>query len=284
VNGATGVDTQSSRLLLAAEQAVDIARDSMIRGRPHVKALVDKGDYGFATMVDIEVERLVRAHLQREAPEIPFLGEEDGGAGLMSEALWVLDPIDGTANYADGSPLCAISLALLRRGRPRLAVVAAPFVDERFVAVEGAGAYWNGAPIKVAAREVGDPLVALSDFAFGHKHRDTNELRFAVIEELVRRSMRLRIHGSVALDLAWLAVGRLSATIALSNLPWDVSAGVLLVQEAGGVVFDERGAPYGPGSTSTLAAAPWMRHALISVLASARRAARPRSVESGSSP
>lgn len=90
--------------------------------------------------------------------------------------------------------------------------------------------------------------MALSDFAFGHKHRGTNQLRFAVIEELVRRSMRLRIPGSVALDLAWLAAGRLSAT--LSNLAWDVSARV--VQEPGGLVVDADCSPHAPQSSSTL--------------------------------
>jgi myo-inositol-1(or 4)-monophosphatase len=259
-----------SRLLFAADHAVDIAADALARGRAHVKALIDKGDYGFATVVDVEIERLVRAHLRREAPQIPFLGEEEGGAGLMSEAIWVLDPIDGTANFADGSPLCAISLALVRRGTPVLGIVAAPLLGERFVAVEGGGAYRNGIRIHVAEREVGDPLVALSDFAFGRKHRDTNELRFAVIEELVRQSMRLRIHGSVALDLAWLAAGRMSATVALSNLPWDVSAGVLLVREAGGLVFDAEGASHHPDSSSTLASTPALKAQLLSVLAAAR--------------
>jgi myo-inositol-1(or 4)-monophosphatase len=264
-----------SRLLFAAEKAVDIAADAMVRGRAHVKALIDKGDYGFATVVDVEVERLVRTHLRREAPEIPFLGEEEGGEGLMSEALWLLDPIDGTSNYADGSPLCAISLALLRRGRPVLGIVAAPLLGERFMAIEGAGAFRNGARIRVAEREVGDPLVGLSDFAFGRKHRDTNRLRFAVIEGLVRHSMKLRIHGSVALDLAWLAAGRLTATVALSNVPWDVSAGVLLVREAGGVVFDEAGAPYGPQSTSTLASVPAAKDTLASVITEARMSVTP---------
>jgi myo-inositol-1(or 4)-monophosphatase len=259
-----------SRLLSAADRAVDIAVDALARGRAHVKALMDKGDYGFATVVDVEIERLVRAHLLEETPAIPFLGEEEGGAGLMSEAVWVLDPIDGTANYADGSPLCAISLALVRLGTPVIGIVAAPLLGERFVAVEGGGAYRNGARIHVAEREVGDPLVALSDFAFGRKHRETNELRFAVIEELVRRSMRLRIHGSVALDLAWLAAGRMSATVALSNLPWDVSAGVLLVREAGGLVFDAQGAPHHPESISTLATTPTLREPLLSVVSAAR--------------
>ena len=264
-----------SRMLSAADHAIDIAADALTRGRAHVRALIDKGDYGFATVVDVEVERLVRAHLRETTPEIPFLGEEEGGEGLMSEAVWLLDPIDGTANYADGSTLCAISLALVRRGRPALGVVAAPLLGERFVAVEDGGAFRNGVRIHVAEPEVGDPLVALSDFAFGRKHRDTNQLRFAVIEELVRRSMRLRIHGSVALDLAWLAAGRMSATVALSNLPWDVSAGVLLVREAGGLVLDADGAPHGPESASTLGCVPALSETLVSVIAGADQRVRP---------
>jgi myo-inositol-1(or 4)-monophosphatase len=250
---------------------VDLAARALVAGRDRVKRLIDKGDYGFATVVDIEIEELVRAHLRDRTPDIPFLGEEEGGGGLMSDAIWVLDPIDGTANYADGSPICSISLALVRRGRPVLGVVHAPLIGERFVAVEGEGAFLNGHRIEVAAREVGDPLMALSDFAFGRKHRDTNRLRFAVIEELVRRSMRLRIHGSVALDLAWLAAGRMSATIALSNLPWDVSAGVLLVREAGGEVFDADGTPHRPQSRSTLASVPALRDTLVDVIATAQR-------------
>lgn len=272
----SGSDTgELSRLLFAAEQAVDIAADTLVRGRAHIRALIDKGDYGFATVVDVEIERLVRAYLREQAPEIPFLGEEEGGADLMSEAVWVLDPIDGTANYADGSPLCSISLALVRRGQPVLGIVAAPLLGERFVAVEGAGAFCNGARIRVAEREVGDPLVALSDFAFGRKHRETNELRFAVVEELVGRSMRLRIHGSVALDLAWLAAGRMSGTVALSNLPWDVSAGVLLVRQAGGLVFDDNGETHGPLSSSTLAAVPAQHETLVSVIGAARDRVEP---------
>jgi myo-inositol-1(or 4)-monophosphatase len=267
MSGETG---ELSRLLFAAERAVDLATDALNRGRTHVRALIDKGDYGFATVVDVEIERIVRTYLREQAPHIPFLGEEEGGEGLLSEQIWVLDPIDGTANYADGSPLCSISLALMRRGRPALGIVAAPLVGERFVAVEGAGAFCNGARIHVAEYEVGDTLIALSDFAFGRKHRDTNRLRFAVIEELVRRSMRLRIHGSVALDLAWLAAGRMSGTVALSNLPWDVSAGVLLVREAGGVVFDDMGETHNARSASTLAAVPALTDTLVSAIAAAR--------------
>jgi myo-inositol-1(or 4)-monophosphatase len=265
----------SAAELAAAESAVEFAADALKGGRTRLKSLIDKGDYGFATVVDVEIEELVRSRLRADFPDIPFLGEEEGGADLTADSLWVLDPIDGTANYADGSPLCAISLALVRDGRPVIGIVDAPLIGERYVAVEGGGATCNGRRIRVSARELGDPLVALSDFAFGRKHRDTNRLRFAVIEELVRRSMRLRIHGSVAVDLARLAAGRMTATIALSNRPWDVSAGVLLVREAGGVVFGEDGAPYGPESGSTLASTPALRDTLVEVIDAARRAGAP---------
>ncbi len=259
-----------SRELFAAQRAVDTAAAAFIAGRSHVQTLIDKGDYGFATVTDVEIERLVRVQLGQETPEVPLLGEEAGGASLESEAAWVLDPIDGTANYADGSPLCAISLALIREGQPVLGIVTAPFLGERFVAVSGGGAFRNGVPIRVAPREVGDPLVALSDFAFGRKHRPSNRLRLAMIEELVARSMRLRIHGSVALDLAWLAAGRMSATIALSNRPWDVGAGVVIVREAGGEVFDGSGGPHRLSAGATLATGPIRRETLVSVLAAAR--------------
>jgi len=268
-----GAASDAPRLLLAAEQAVDLAAAAMRHGRFHVGALIAKSGRDFATPVDFEIERLVRTHLRAATPGIPFLGEEEGGPDLMADAIWVLDPIDGTANYTDGSPLCSISLALVHRGQPVLAIVDAPLLGERFVALAGAGAFRNGAHIAVARRELGDPLVALSDFAFGHKHRDTNPLRLAVIAELVRRKMRLRIHGSVALDLAWLACGRMSATIALSNIPWDVSAGVLLAREAGALVVDYDGSDHGPDASFTLAVAPAARATLLDVVARAREIA-----------
>lgn len=262
-------DAELSSALFAAEQAVEAATRLMVGGRSHVRALIDKGDYGFATAVDVEIERLIRERLAAAAPAIPFLGEEGGGAGLDAERVWVLDPIDGTANYADGSPLCAVSLALLHGGLPVLGIVAAPLLGERYVALEGGGCWRNGTRVSAPQAAVGDPLVALSDFAFGHKHRASNALRIAVIQELVERRMRLRIHGSVALDLAWLAAGRIAATVALSNYAWDVSAGVLLAREAGAAVFDHRDEPHGIHSESTIAAIPSVRSEVLDALAAA---------------
>ena len=104
-------------LLLAAERAVDIGAEILRRGCSHIGALIAKGDRDFATSVDVEIESSIKAELASAAPSIPFLGEEGGGDDT-AEALWVLDPIDGTINFARDSPLCTISLSLSSTDSP----------------------------------------------------------------------------------------------------------------------------------------------------------------------
>lgn len=132
------------QMLLAAEQAVDIGARILRQGRSHIGALIGKGDRDFATDVDLHIESEIRAWLTRATPQIPFLGEEGNGARELGGARWVLDPIDGTINFARDSPLCAISLSLLVAGQPVLGIVDAPLLGERFIARHGGGAYLNG--------------------------------------------------------------------------------------------------------------------------------------------
>jgi len=248
---------RSGQLLLAAEHAVDIGARILRRGRSHIGGLITKGDRDFATDVDLRIESAIRGSLAEVVPKIPLLGEEEGGGEDVGGARWVLDPIDGTINFAKDSPLCAISLSLVVAGQPILGIVDAPFLGERFIAREGAGAFLNGARISVA--EVGvlrEAIVGMADFKVGVGSVEENRVHLAVIARLARESLRVRMHGSAALDLAWLAAGRLSATVMLSNLPWDVTAGLLLVREAGGVVFDYDDSPHGPGSRYTIASTP----------------------------
>lgn len=139
----------SAGLLLAAERAIDIGAELLRRGHSHVGALIAKGDRDYATNVDIAIERALKEALAASAPGIRFLGEEEGGADLDADTLWVLDPIDGTINFSHETPLCGISLALVHEGRPVLAFVDLPLLGERFVAQEGAGAFLNGRRIEV---------------------------------------------------------------------------------------------------------------------------------------
>ena len=127
-------DPDSTRLLLAAERAVDVGAGILRRGRSHIGALIGKGDRDFATDVDVHVESAVRVSLANDVPEISFLGEEEASEQELGRPSWVFDPIDGTINFARGSPLCAISLSLVIGGQPVLGIVDAPLLGERFIA------------------------------------------------------------------------------------------------------------------------------------------------------
>lgn len=257
--------------LLDVERAVDEGARLLIRGRGHLGTLVAKGDRDFATAVNTEVEEAIRRVLAGIAPDIPFLGEETGGPSPGVGAIWVLDPIDGTVNFARDSPLCGISLALVEGGRPRLAVVDLPLLGERYVAAEGAGAFLNGRSLTVARRPLRDALIGFTDFSVGCDAPTENPLHLRLMAALARSALRVRVHGSEALDLAWTASGRFDAAITLSNVPWDVCGGVLLVREAGGVVCDLDGAEHDLDSGSTVACSPALLDELLLVLDAARR-------------
>ena len=254
---ATASDADLARLLLAAERAVDTGARTLRQGRSHIGALIGKGDRDFATDVDLRIESEVRALLVEATPEIPFLGEEEGGGIQLDEVRWVLDPIDGTINFARDSPFCAISLSLLIAGQPVLGIIDAPLLGERFIARQGAGAYLNGAAITVSEIDgLREAIVGVADFKVGVGSEQENRVHLALLARLARESLRVRMLGSAALDLAWLAAGRLNATVMLSNLPWDVTAGLLLVREAGGAVYDYDGSLHSPSSRYTIASVP----------------------------
>jgi myo-inositol-1(or 4)-monophosphatase len=257
-----------ARLLLAAEEAVDVGAGILRRGRSHIGALVAKGDRDFATDVDLQIEAAIKTALATATPDIPFLGEEEGGGGATRAARWVLDPIDGTINFAKDSPLCAISLSLVVDGQPVLGIVDTPLLGERFIAREGSGAYLNGARIAIAeAGGLREAMVGLADFKVGVGSEEENRLHLALLAHFAHECLRVRMHGSAAIDLAWLAAGRLHATLMLSNLPWDVTAGLLLVREAGGLVYDFDGSEHDADSRFTIASAPSLARAVQGIVA-----------------
>jgi myo-inositol-1(or 4)-monophosphatase len=204
----------------------------------------------------VAIERAIRGYLHDTTPDIGFLGEEEGGTtDLGTGWLWTLDPIDGTSNYAHRVPLCAASLALLHDGRPVLGVIDAPFLAERYYAVEGHGA-WAGTRRMTASTTASlrDAIVAIGDYATGAQASRKNETRLAATIQLTPRVHRIRMLGTAALDLAWLADGRLDASITLGNDPWDVAAGVIIAREAGAMVVDADGSPHTLHSAATIAA------------------------------
>lgn len=238
----------------------------MVQGRSHIGGLIAKGDRDYATRVDLQIEAHVKAALADADPGIPFLGEETGGS-LDRGLLWVLDPIDGTTNFIKGSPLCGISLALLEHGQPVFGIVDLPLLDERYLARAGAGAYLNGMRLHAAdIARLNDAVVAIADFAVADDRDWENPVHIAVLRQIAPRALGVRTHGSAALDLAWTAAGRLGASIMLSNRAWDVSAGILLVREAGGLAYDLDGSEHDLGSRCTLASLPSLKAELLALI------------------
>jgi myo-inositol-1(or 4)-monophosphatase len=223
-----------------------------------------KGDRDMASEVDYAVEDDLRTFLAKETPEIGFLGEEHGGADASTATAWILDPVDGTANYLHGLPLYAVSLALVEAGRPILGAVFLPALDQRYWATEGNGAYRDGNPITVSTTtRLEDAIVSIGDYAVGEGAEAKNRERFAVTEALAPRVQRIRMLGSAAIDLCWVASGQLDGCVFLSNHPWDVAAGVVIASEAGARIADDQGNKHGFRAGSLIAAAPGIAEELL---------------------
>ncbi|MBB5133497.1 myo-inositol-1(or 4)-monophosphatase [Thermocatellispora tengchongensis] len=255
-----------SALLPVATRAVEIAREIVLSRAP--RSVRAKGDRDMVTDIDLAVEDAVRAFLAAETPELAMLGEEHGRTGAAGDsAWWVLDPVDGTANLARGIPLCGVSLALVEDGRPVVGAIDLPFLGARYTAAAGRGAYAGEERIGTSATTgLPEAMISIGDFAVGPDAEPDNRVRLALLGLLGRRAQRIRMLGSAAIDLAWVAQGRLDATVILSNLPWDTMAGALLVREAGGLVLDRDGTEHTTASAATIALCPGLRDELMTAL------------------
>lgn len=242
-------------LLPVANRAVDTAVE-ILRSADGPRKLTVKGDRDYATDLDYEIEQRVRDHLGKATPEIGFLGEEEGQSGKLADLVWALDPIDGTVNFVHGVPLYAVSLALVAGIQPVLGVVDLPALRHRYHAAEGLGAHRDGnrLPCPEPPSHLGSAIVAIGDYAVGVNAETKNRDRLGVTARLAASVLRVRMLGSAAIDLAWLADGRLNASVTLSNNTWDMAAGVVLARETGHIVVDRTGKPYDLTSTATLAA------------------------------
>ena len=267
MTGRAGTTASTGALLPVAMEAATIAAD-LIRSRLP-GSLIAKGDRDMATDLDFAVERAVRDHLRDRTPDVAVLGEEEGVTGRPGgDLLWALDPIDGTANLVHGIPLTGVSLALMRRGHPVLGVIDLPFLGTRYSAVEHAGAYAGDRRMTTSrTSRLRDAVVAIGDYAVGAGAEEKNRLRLALSARLAGRVQRVRMLGSAAIDLAWLADGRLDASMTMSNKPWDTAAGVIIAREAGAVVIDQDGSDHTAASASTIAVAPGVVEELLALVA-----------------
>ncbi|TGD90518.1 inositol monophosphatase [Mycolicibacterium sp. CH28] len=252
---------------LVAQAAVilDEASAPFLAGHRADSAVQKKGN-DFATEVDLAIERQVVAALE-SATGIGVHGEEFGGADIDSSLVWVLDPIDGTFNYAAGSPMAAILLGLLRDGEPVAGLTWLPFTDQRYTAVLGGPVYYNGvAQPPIGRSDIGQCVMGIGTFNVDWQGRFPGRYRLAVLENLSRVCSKLRMHGATGIDIAYVSAGILGAAISFGDHIWDHAAGVALVRAAGGIVTDLSGQQWTPSSRSALAAAPGVHEHVIEIL------------------
>ncbi|GAA2455590.1 inositol monophosphatase family protein [Actinomadura vinacea] len=256
----------SESLLPVALRAAGIAGDLMRTRAPGLVTV--KGDRDMATEVDYAVERAVREHLRESTPDIAILGEEEGMTGdAGSELVWAVDPVDGTANFARGIPLCGFSLGLLRRGRPVVGVIDLPFLGTRYHAAEGAGAHVGDRRIHASATtDLKEAVISMGDYSVDEDAAAKNRFRVSLAERFAAGVQRIRMLGSAAIDLAWVAEGRLDACVILSNKPWDTAAGVVIAREAGAMVTDEDGTDHAFESGATIGAAPALSAEIVGII------------------
>lgn len=267
-------------LLEIACVAVD--RAASLVGRMAVGEVRSKGDRDMVSEIDLAVEEQVREFLSRETPELGFLGEEEGSTVPVRELTWALDPVDGTANLVNGIPLSAVSLGLVSDTTSVLGVIDLPFLSQRFTAAQGLGAYAGSVPLAPrTTTDLSQAVIAIGDYAVGPSAQERNKLRFAITHLLAERALRVRMVGSAAIDLAWVAAGKLDASIAMSNHPWDVAAGTAIAREAGAQVLDAEGDEHGLLSSATVAVAPGLRGPVLQLLDDARRRAHKQAIGYG---
>jgi myo-inositol-1(or 4)-monophosphatase len=221
-----------SDILPIAEAIARRAGDIVIEGFGRARQVRRKGAIDLVTEFDQRSEEVIVSSLQKEFPEHAILAEETGLHQTTSEYQWVVDPIDGTTNFAHGFPLFAISLGLLRGSVPVVGVIYDPLHEELFAAALGEGATLNGRPIRVSSQaHLGQSLLA-TGFAYDIRTNPRNNL--AQFTHFMLRTQGVRRLGSAALDCAWTAAGRLDGYWEFGIKPWDIGAGGLLVREAGG--------------------------------------------------
>jgi myo-inositol-1(or 4)-monophosphatase len=245
----------------AARRAGRIQREGL-----NTRLKVDhKGRYDLVTDVDRQSEEVITAALQDAFPDVGIFAEETVRSRTDAEWVWIVDPLDGTTNYASGYPAFCISIALRHKSDIVMSVVYEPVRDELFEAVRGRGARLNGAPIRVSNTDELSQSLLATGFPYDRcEQPETNLDRFCA---MTMRTRGVRRGGSAALDLCYTACGRLDGYWEIRLNPWDISGGALIVLEAGGQVTDLQGGPYDWSGRETVASNGRLHRNLLESLA-----------------
>ncbi len=247
--------------------AIDLAKASgqmLIEDLGRVMDVEHKGEIDLVTEADKRSEEFIVGRLQEVFPGHSIIAEERGGIGDPTEYLWLVDPLDGTTNYAHGFPWFSVSIALLKGGKLIVGTVYHPVLNELFWAAKGEGAWLNGKRIYVSKTAQLSQSFLATGFPYDIRESEVNNLNH--FSNFALKALAIRRAGSAALDLAYLACGRFDGFWELKLQPWDMAAGFLLVKEAGGKVTDFRGGKFDPFGREILASNGLIHGEMLKVL------------------
>jgi len=223
-----------------------------------------EGINNWVTEADHASEKAIIAAIQAEYPDHFILSEESGETATASDTKWIIDPIDGTINYASGIPICAVSIGVEKNGEMILGAVYNPFINELFLAEKGMGATLNDKKISVSKKTDVTHSCLVTGFPYTYLDMENGPLQ--VFERFVRKGIPVRRLGSAAIDLCWVAAGRFDGFFEHSLSAWDTAAGFLIVEEAGGKVTDMEGNKYSPYQRKLVATNGLIHDELIDVI------------------
>jgi myo-inositol-1(or 4)-monophosphatase len=253
-------------LLNIAVRAARRAGEIIVRSLVRLESLEisKKGRNDYVSDVDRAAEREIIAIIRHHYPEHAILAEESGASG-ENETVWIIDPLDGTTNFLHGFPVFAVSIGVQQRGRLECGVVYDPMRQEIFTAARGAGAHLENRRIRVSKQRGLEGALLATGFPFRDNERNADAY-LAMFRTLMLQTAGIRRPGAAALDLAYVASGRVDGFWEIGLKPWDTAAGTLLVQEAGGMIGTLVGGEYRQGG-NLVAGTPKVYTAMIEALA-----------------
>lgn len=254
------------------EFAISVAKEAgaLLRDRVNTNFTVShKGAIDLVTEVDVASETLIRERLSTRYPRHQILAEEGGLADSSSDYRWIVDPLDGTTNFAHGYPVFCVSIALEHRGEVVLGVVYDPMRDEMFAAERGGGAALNNRSIQVS--KTGELIKSLLSTGFPYNIRTAEMTNLDHWTNFAMNAQAVRRDGAAALDLCYVACGRFDGFWELNLSAWDVAAGALIVEEAGGRASDFAGAKLDIYTPQIVASNALIHEAMLGVIALAAK-------------
>ena len=272
MHGFMPIAKESRRALEVAERVALQAGELVMKGWRSVGEIFRKGRFDLLTEYDLASEQLIREHLSREFPAHRIVGEENAESG-EGELVWYVDPIDGTTNFAHGHFFFAVSIALYRGSEGLAGVVHAPALGVTWKASKGAGAFRNGTPCSVSTRNQLDEAVCATGFPYDRwSNPDNNHAELALF---LQRARGIRRCGAASVDLCLVADGTYDIYWEQGLNAWDMCAGALLVQEAGGRLSTYEGAAADPRTGKLIASNGVLHEAAVRTIREARNKVRP---------